>query len=74
MCNVPMSSPTASSWWRLLVVDGKNSIDAIFECVALSSMDGRKLESVKSQTRICPSAPATYSTAGRVLLHAPAVR
>ena len=74
ICNVPTSSPTASNWCRLVVVEGRNSIEAIFEWVALSSMEGLKLESVKSQTRICPSAPAINNTAGRVLLQAPAVK
>lgn len=37
-------------------------------------MDGRKLESVKSHTRICPSAQAIYNTAGREVDQAPAVR
>jgi len=52
----------------------RNSIDVILECVALREIEGLKLESVKSHTRIWPSEQATYKTAGRVRDQAPAVR
>jgi hypothetical protein len=51
-----------------------NSKDVIFAWAALSSIEGWNDESVKSQTKMLPSAEATKSTAGRVFDHAPAVR
>ncbi len=51
-----------------------SSKDVIFAWAAFSSIEGWNEESVKSQTRILPSAEATNRTAGRVFDHAPAVR
>jgi len=73
ICKVPTSSPTANNCKRVFT-EASNSKEVILAWAAFNSIEGWKEESVKSHTRMFPSAQAVNSTAGRVVDQHPAVK